>query len=267
MNFKNFKFSLSSLLSLSLFLSLSLSLTACAPPRMNGLFQDPSFTYTSIQQGGLAIGGVSTSGTKPASPALIAENSHYAELFREGLINARPGISIMPAGDIAQTMGANYDKMMDYYAYRDVIAESDLNAIKAKTSHIRYVVFANIPTNTTSQSYNDGGDTLTYSTIRTITISVKAYDLTNNQIVWSGSLSSMGANNNSYQTTAIKNPKNTTEDIVSSLVAGLEKDRIQKTGTYPRAPDSLPIVSQIFDGIGENLPKPPKPTKNKKSPN
>jgi hypothetical protein len=240
------------------FVSLSFfGLTACTP-KMNGLFQDPSFTYASMTQNGFAIGGVAIPKDQKSNtdPATVAQESHYAELLREGILNARPGVLIMPAGEVAQALGEKYDPMMTYYAYRDVAADEYLKMIQSKTTHIRYVMFTSIPSNNTSQVMTDNGDNLTYTSYRTVTVSAKIYDLNTDQIVWSGSLSESAQNTNTYATTQIDNPQNTTEAIASSVIGGLEKDQIQKHATYPNPPDTLPLVSGIFNGIGENLPKP-----------
>jgi hypothetical protein len=240
-----------------------LNLTACTP-RLNGLFQDPSFTYDSMSQEGFAIGGVAipTPTTHTGTdPAIVAQESHYAELLREGVLNARPGILIMPAGEVAQTLGEKYDTMITYYAYRDVTADEYLKLIKAKTTHIRYVMFASIPVNATSQAMFDNGDSMSYASYRTVTASAKIYDLVTNQIVWSGSLTQTAQNTSTYVTTEIQNPQNSTEAIASSVITGLEKNQIQKNATYPTPPDTLPVISGIFNAMGENLPKPVKKKK------
>jgi hypothetical protein len=243
-----------------------LTLLSACTPKMNGLYQDPSFTYESMSQQGIAIGGVSTPEDKANNTTVVSLRAELSELFREAIINQRPGIILMPAGDIAQALGPKYEPMMAYYSYRDVAADEYLKLIQSNTQHIRYVVFANIPTNSVGQSRSDDDSGVYYQSYRNMTVSVKIYDLATSQIVWSGSLSESASTQNTYRTSPIVNSTNTNDGsqpsmtaiLISEAMAGVEKTQIDKHATYPNPPGTQPLATQIFNDIARNLPKPSK---------
>lgn len=273
----------------------TLLLTACAP-KMNGLYKNPSFTYKTMTSQSLAVAGVGQ--VKHAS---AAQQNTYAEMFREAIINQRPALQIMPAGNVAQTMGHNYDRMLSYYAQRGVAANKYLKIIRNKTHNVRYVVFGRIISDSVSRHiatnanpplytqpqhpcrwqkrpcdwkryvcYQDHNgvcrrkshpvvkynpDAVDYVTTRSINVGVKIYDLSDFRIVWSGSLAQSQSNANHYGEYYGTRFKHATGAILSNLLANRQLNQITKHATYPGAPGSVHLVSQILNGIAQNLPE------------
>ena len=142
------------LISFASILTACVFLTACAPA-MNGLYHDKSFTYKAMHAQSMAVAGVTeVQGQRHGKrwrnrhQASVSEQNAYAQMFREAMLNQRPHLTIMPAGDVAQTMGHQYRDMMTYYADHGVAANQYLNLLAKRTHNVRYVVFGRILSDT-----------------------------------------------------------------------------------------------------------------------
>jgi hypothetical protein len=238
---------------------LALALTGCAT-KVAGLKQSPTFTFPSIAQGKMAVGGVAASST------LLDEGKRtsYANLLRTELLEERKEYNIAPVGSVVNRLGRQqYQTMMSELANTGSISDQSLSALRTKLADTRYVTFAliehdEVTTDRRENSSTDkdgrvvpGSEKIVASAQRNVTASLHVYDLKSGDVAFTGAVTKSLGDSRQYE-------KERESGLVSVIKAikGDGNDPIDAKYPYPTAPDTMKVLSKVFTGFGENLPKP-----------
>lgn len=213
---------------------------------VQGLYHAPSFTYQSIYNDNIGVGGVALV-TRPLS---TAAKTAYADYLQSALISKYPGLNIMPAGDAITALSPRvYRHMMRAFRISGTIRPEYLQLLQKHIHHMRYLVFARIlsahvdhDTDIEPDPVYKHQENTTYSTKLTLLVKLIVYDLTTKRIVWSGTITDSNSNTNNYASRAArrwKNWKRAATDIVFDAITYTHK-------TYPPPPATAPILRDIF---------------------
>lgn len=251
------------------FLGIFCLLTGCAT--VEGLYQDPSFTYGAVRAGNIGVGGVASTSRALSS----GEQSAYGNLVRNSLVQHFPGMNIMPQGDAVSALGApRYQTMMRYYADNGVIQDQYLTAFKDHITNMRYLVFARIVSYQTSRRHDEVKDfdypshhhagnfnhhtseSLNYYSTLEMRVEMSVYDLKQQRVVWSGNLDDSQENKNSYTLPEIYHHRHESRDrdLFTNLANVLLQNEMRGTYKYPSTPSSNSLLQNILRGLIAKFP-------------
>jgi hypothetical protein len=255
----------------SILICLFCILAGCAT--VEGLYQDPSFTYGSVRAGNIGVGGVAST-SKALSPG---EQSAYSNLIRNSLFQHFPGMNIMPQGDAVSALGApRYQSMMRFYADNGVIQDQYLTAFKNHITHMRYLVFARIISYQTSRRHDEVKDfdhssyrhdhdrdfdrptseSLNYYSTLEMRVEMSVYDLNLQRVVWSGNLDDSRENRNTYTLPEIYHRHHESFDrsLLTNLANMMLQNEMRGTYQYPPTPSSSALLQDLFRGLIGKFP-------------
>lgn len=232
-------------------------LIACVS--VQGLYQDPSFTYASIKQNNIGVAGVVSVPRKLKA----REQNACANVLHTALVEKYPGLVIMPAGDAVRAMGdSSYRQMMRYYRDNGVVPSDYLNILRRHVSHMRYLVFARILEDRVEHSrqttdQQDGTNKIEYQTTLSLTIHLDVYDVQTKNIVWSGSVTDSTYNANSYTAASTDTYKHESigHEIVQDVASMLTTQTVEQHHEYPSAPSVKQFLQTIFSELLTRFPK------------
>jgi len=247
---------------------LVLLLTACAA-QVEGLRKDDSFTYLAAKEGGLAIGGV----TSTLEPLPATERSRYAGVLLRATREERETFRVHPAGEVVAALGERrVDAMLDFYRRHGVLAAEDLARLTPQRLGARYLVLARIERDDVRQEknessmdvveYDDKGNarptkrvevTVIHDTIRTVSASFQIYDLASDRSVWSGVITQHATRSNQTSQQFGKDER-WSQELLVELVRQLLLDG-KGEDPYPKPAAFIDVLGQVFTGFAENLPE------------
>ncbi|MGK5093862.1 hypothetical protein WDW89_17845 [Deltaproteobacteria bacterium TL4] len=224
-----------------------------------GLKYDKSFNYTSIQQGGIAVGGI----TSVMNRWSTEERMDKANQFRKYLMDVREEYPVLPATLVLGKMGeAAYHKMLDDYKEKGVLSPFWLKTLNTQVTGYKYLIFARVEADEIVRDRRveqildleekfTGEVLLKTSTTRIITIEYNVYDNQFGRLVWNGRISQSQTNKQDYQP-----PK----EIPFAAVIPIEEEVLHKMNETlypsPPPPKSDEVMVDVFIGFAQNMPEP-----------
>lgn len=238
-----------------LVLLLLASLMAACTPAIDGLVHDKSLSKQSLQQGGIAIAGLSSK-----EGALSASHTDsYSEQLKQALQNELKGLRIIPENELIYAMKREeHALVIDEFSRRSSLSAANINRLKAGLK-VRYVAMARIDSNTISNKRSNQLESVdrygkiirpasTISeTTRTIYTRLYLFDLHSGKRVWGGSIHLSRSRSRSYE------HNNAAVNLIrgiSALSSGMDS-----AYPYPQAPEEGDLLGSIFTGFAENLAK------------
>jgi hypothetical protein len=255
-------------------------LAACTTP-IRGLDHDPSFTPASIDASGLAVGGV-VAARRPLDPGRRAS---YADLLRTALRAERPNLTILTADAVVSALGENdYEVMLRQYRELGAPSAATLSLLSKRLERARYLVLARIDRNETNrwtaeEAIDDSkgkriGTKTHYRHGRTVSVSLRIFDLDDGSSVWSGSVEKAAWNENTEEVRDAdfdddRKRQSVGKDLRDAALAGLAIGALDALlgddagsnpspppDPYPDPPGESDLLEQAFRGFGQNLPQP-----------
>ncbi len=225
--------------------------TSCAT-KIAGLTHDPSFTYDTIVSSKIMVGGVASIVNNISATTTIA----YSDILRSQFTKQRKELNVVSSRKLVSKLGRKkYDRLMSEHRETGALSSSSLGVVRSKFKGVRYVIFARIEKNETERNIKTRdiyetkkmpngkkikvkkGYDITYYSRRKASVSLYIYDLDMGKSVWGGSVNKTVSNSNLYQ---------------------IRPGRYSRTRKYPDMPNTKQVLSRIFGGFAENLPKAPK---------
>jgi hypothetical protein len=240
-----------------------LGLSGCVAP-IKGLYQDSSFTYPNIQASGIAVAGVTSSVNKLSTATQVT----YGNLVYDSLIDHLPGVAITTPGNFASQYGKNAcAKLMSSYTTYRTINNDVLQAVHIKLAKSRYLVIANIDSNKVANGREEWADVnrrenISYTTKRSIQVTLQVYDLLSASMVWSGSITDGVTNSNDYEVPGLAgdsfhhhNHRNAGKAIIRDVVSTASTLLVDTEAKNPAAPTTSAVLKKIFDNYASNFQK------------
>lgn len=239
----------------SAFLLLVAILVSSCAAHVSGLQHDQSFNYKSVQTGGIAVGGVASIGVD-ASPS---ELKYYAELYRREIVEERREFQVAAAGDVAYALGDSYPAMMASFSADGVLNAQQLEQLRQAPLTAEYVIFSRIEDHNIEENRSespvfdkDGKEVknrinVSLNTVASITAFSRIYDRLTGKSVWSGSVTQNKTNENSFESYNGSSFKKALSDAILGDIGN--------TREQPPAPKFTEVLSEVFRGFAENLPK------------
>lgn len=244
------------------FVLLLFSLAGCATT-IKDLKQDPSFTFDSIKVSGLHVGGVVSAVTELSQ----SEVTTFSSVLRSGFLDERKDIYVHDPASITSAIGIERrSALLAEYRNAGMVSARWLGEIGSKIPGARYVVFARIEDDAATKErlkedlYHDKdkdkkrviGQRIKAEATRRMSVSLAIYDITAGAFVWGGSVEKSRSDSRQYDTRLDDNAAillNTINRVLN------EEDKIYP---YPPIPAQRDVLTTIFRGFAENLPKPGK---------
>jgi len=244
-------------------------LVACKTPVV-GMQQHPSFTYETVMQNQIAIGGV----VSTVDQLTDVERIRFSDILFRELVDEREGIQIIRAGLVVKAMGLEqHQQWLDDYMLTGTIAYSDTSFLREKFPHARYLVLSRIELHDVSSSHSetetDVADSkedrekgeyefvrvdVSLKTKRQMGVSLAVYDLQQKLMVWSGYISNTDTNSNDASRTFDKHNR-WREELADAFIDALIDE---KRNNYPAPPPLEHVLAGVFSGFAENMPEPGK---------
>jgi len=229
-------------------------ISACTPG-IDGLVHDKSLSSQSLQQGGIAIAGLSAkSGVLSAS-----HTEAYSEQLKQALQSELKALRIVSENELLYTLKRDeHALVMDEFSRRASLSAANINRLKGATKS-RYIALAQVDSNTLSNKRTNQLESLdrygkvirpasTISeTTRTIYSRLYLFDLHSGKRVWGGSIHLSRSANRRYE------HDNTAVNLIrgiSALSSGMDS-----AYPYPQAPSETELLGSIFSAFAENLSK------------
>jgi hypothetical protein len=230
--------------------------TGCATP-VAGLKADPSFTYDSVLNDKIAIGGVGAyAGLDEQATA------QYSSLLKTMIQEERGEYEIAPPGTLKSQLGDDvYASMMKTFSATGSLDQAGLDALTNYRA-ARYVAFCIIESDDVAtdrqlayQKDKQGrnipsSEKIVKTAIRTVSANLAIYDARSQKRVWSGSVSKAITSNQEYS----PERTNVLVDIVKAAQNAEEQTDDEKYPP-PAAPSTDQVLAQVFKGFAENMPK------------
>ena len=241
---------------------LMLALTSGCATTIRGLKHDPSFTFDSVKASGLYVGGV-VSATAELAPGEITT---FSSILRSGFLDERKDIYVHDPAAFTSAVGIERRAaMLSEYKNAGVVSTRWLDEIRSKIPAARYVIFARIEDDAVTRErrkedvYNEKekdkdkrkliGQKIKTEATRRMSVSLSIYDITAGAFVWGGSVEKSRSDSRQYETRLDDN----TAILLNTINRVLnEEDKIYP---YPPYPAQRDVLSSIFMGFAENLPK------------
>lgn len=244
------------------FALLLLSLAGCATT-IRDLRHDPSFTLDSIKTSGLYVGGV-VSAVTDLNPG---EVTTFSSILRSGFLDERKDIYVHDPASVTSAIGIERrSALLTEYKNAGMVSVRWLGEIGSKIPGARYVVFARIEEDAlTKERHKENlyhekdkdkkkviGLKIKSEATRRMGVSLAIYDITAGASVWGGSVEKSRSDNRQYETRL--------DDQVALLLDTINRalNEEDKLYPYPPNPAQRDILTAIFRGFAENLPKPAK---------
>ena len=229
---------------------LTLALIASCGPVVEGLYRNPGFGLPSISQGGLLVAGV---GSAPY-PLPAGEANRLAEELRMALQEHVPGSPILPAGQVAMTMGQPaYELMLANLSATGRAAPTEVALLGRKFPGVRYAAFGRVDEDRTSHHRDRNEEPIyqvdkkgkstgkvlhyeivdTFSATREVAVQVTVIEIATGQVMWSGRTRRSGSRENQLQ--AVRLP-----GWAGFGVSGWGQHQ------YPEPPDSDRLLAQAL---------------------
>ena len=244
-------------------------LVACKTPVV-GMQQHASFTYETVMQGQVVIGGVVSN----VDELTDLDRLRYSDIQSRAFIDEHQGIKIVRVGQLLQAMGAEpYHKWLDRFMVTGVITNSDADIVHQLFPHARYLILSRIESHNISEKHSetetDVADSeedrekgefefvrvdVSLTTSRQMGVTMMVYDMDQQLLVWSGYISKTESDSNSSSRTFDKH-KRWSEELVAAFIDGLIQP---DSNSYPAAPPEAEVLEAIFEGFAENMPEPTK---------
>lgn len=225
--------------------------------KVQGLYTVPAFTYQSINESKIAIGGIVYSGN---------ENNRFntsilqIQDFENQIRNERPNFTVVPAVSLKQSIpNDTYQQVMEEYKTSNTLRPASLQ-ILAEHNYPRYVVFTNILADRIANARSEfeakekvNGVKIKVKKVksetdRNISAQTHIFDLQSATLVWSGSVNKSKSAYKYYV-------KNRSSQAIVQLAQALSGEN----NMYP-FPEPAPlddVMSYVFEGVAENLPEAP----------
>lgn len=244
------------------FALLLFSLAGCATT-IKDLRQDPSFTFDSVNTSGLHVGGV----VSAVSELSQSEVTTFSSVLRSGFMEERNDIYVHDPGSITSALGIERrSALLMEYRNTGIVSAKWLQEIRSKIPDARYVVFARIDEDIVTKErhkenlYHDKdkdkkkviGQKIKAGVTRRVNASLAVYDITTGAFAWGGSVEKSRGDNREYDTHL--------GDQVALLLDTINRvlNEEDKLYPYPPTPPQRDVLTAIFRGFAENLPKPGK---------
>lgn len=230
------------------------SLVGCAA-HVSGLQHDKSFNYNAVKAGGIAVGGV----TSIIDQVSEQELNYFGELYRRQIVEERGEFRVVPVGKIANGLGDDYQPLMEGFRAHGVVDEKSVSQLRQLNLPAQYVIFSRIEdhyveeNNSESPVFDKDGKevknktNVTLSTVANVTAFTRIYDRQTGKSVWSGSVTQSKTNENSFESYSGSSFK---KALADAIIGDIAESREQ-----PPEPEFNDVLSQVFRGFAENLPK------------
>ena len=226
--------------------------------KVDGLYTVPSFTYQSVLDNSIAVGGVVYSAQQDENPALV---QMQIQDFERELKDERPGYRVIPAVQLKHKMPADsYAQIMDEYQSSGNLSPASMKVL-ADHNYPRYVVFSNIIDDGISHERSEFEAKEKRNGVKVTVMKVKSetdrkvsaishvFDLQAASLVWSGTV-----NKSDYESAYfVKMPQS--QRVIAQLAQALTGD--DKLYPYPAPSPLKDVMTRIYEGVAENLPAKP----------
>ena len=201
---------------------------------------DPSFTYQTMTEAGMVIGGVSSN----LETIGIKQSDRYADEIKAAIDKERPELAVIDAHSLRKKMDSVvYNAMMDGWTDDLSVSKQSITAIKKAMPNVQYATFARIEetstsvSNTQSPFYQNGKQTgvgHNLAAMREMKVTYIVYEVTSGAEVWNGVVP-VTKSETTYQ---------------------LQKfdGAITYTLKYPNFPSVIEAFATASSGFAENLP-------------
>ncbi len=156
--------------------------------RDNVIYEDDSFSYNQLMNGGVVIGGIASQEINFTREERIQYNSHLSTI----MIKELKDIRIINTLQLMSKIGKdNYYSIIKEYDTEQMLSSEDMRIIKESIPEIEYIIFAYIENEyinnesyTESTSDDKGKYKTVYKTTYSLALEFQIYDLFQEQIVW-----------------------------------------------------------------------------------
>jgi len=235
--------------------------TGCsgALPAIDNLKQEKGFVHAEIAAGKMGIGGI----VSDLGSLSVEDRVRYAGLLRKALQDEKKDYAVFPAGELERRMGPDcYRDMLDAYRKLGFLCQDTLLEIRAAAGGFRYLVWARIEADKTSEKTVrrpqtddqgreiEGERWVELSTGRAVVVSFDIYDLVNAASVMSGSLWERMDKSWAYGETEGKG-------VAEGFFQGLTSVFVQATAEgllQPSAPPLDKVLFKIFKRLARGIP-------------
>ena len=239
--------------------------TGCAT-KIVGLQKDKSFTYESIKQTPLVIGGV----VDGANEKSAVSNINSMNELRGQIDEETKNIKVSRSGLVRATIGSRtYKQMLQEYRDDSSLSQNSIEMLSKKLKGKRYVIFSRIQKDEPYQNRSESQDTdskgnqlssksINMTSGRTVGASLDVIDLHLKKVVWSGLISKEKQNSQRYKW---NEPKQDTTgfggliNLVKTIKGTEGKVATQPDYKFPSHPSTQSVLVSIFRGFAENLPE------------
>lgn len=208
--------------------------------------------FDDLATGHLVFGGITSSIDNWSYEQRIA----YSKLARDEIASQRKTLSIKTTDWLVEKIGEQDVLLIHEILKMKMLLDVDLlQKIKDQLNDVRYLVLARVDADSASQSSSQHTETYkkksqeysTYTTMRTMTISLEIYDLGESTRAWSGAFSVRDVNEN-------ENPHTSSKSPLKDLANGVLEDIM--FGTHPKPTSTKNMIQIAFAKIGNVLPAP-----------
>lgn len=230
---------------------------SCAT-KVKGLQKSESFTFENVKNGKMIAGGVVHSIDDWKYKSKIS----YANKLKTEIMEEREMLKVTDAGFLAKKIGKKaYAQALKELEEDGMLSENSIINMRKKVKGRRYVVFARVESDDTSQDrrhYDEtdsqgnstGRSLVDATTNRKMDVVFSVLDLTEGNTVWNGTITKSNQNKQTY---TVKKDSGLVSII--KAVKGTEERSSEEMYPFPKAPRADRILSMAFKGFAENLPE------------
>lgn len=229
-------------------------LNSLSKPGVMGLHKDHDFTYQAILDGGMAIGGVSS--TAMHEQIDDSTSGVLSERLRSELSMQRETYSISPVSVFRDSLGQEgYRALLDDYQINESLDSLWLEKISSKMQS-RYMILVLLRANMLIRNRMDiSKKEEEYKKIRSeserrIRMLMHVYDLHKKCIAWSGEFLVSKKNQKEY---GGKRKKSRFQKIIDSMIGHIESE--DELYPYPDPPSLEEVACSVFNGFGQHMPE------------
>ena len=221
-----------------------LFLSACSikPFNVQSHELDNEFIIAEILATGLVLGSVTSSRIKMDK----TDRDKYNKLM-ENYLSTYPIYGDFSNDRLRKAITEQeYNYLISHYDNTESIPEDLYDNLRDNLSPARYLMFAHLTRNDLDRFTSNINHSINLNTRRTMSASVKVFNLLNKKIVLNTKISASKTNSSSG-----------VQFGASSLLGiGLQIGISHSlTGSYPKPPETIDVLSTVFLGIRDQLPK------------